>query len=148
MIIKTAGVPVTLRVNDIRRFDVAMRPTIDTLFAFVPELKLFVRSNDTSEATADSIANRLTRELTALLIATPTPLAPLIRHQNQDEIRDLLLIVVSHELDDVRTAGNIEIELGGHPSQGVRVLTVFIKPASITSRGFTLVWGRYGNVHR
>lgn len=137
-----------LRTSDIRRLDVAPRGRIDGLFAFARELKLFILSNDTSQATADSIANRLTLMLTELLISSPSPSAPLVQRENKDEIRDLLLPIVNHEIEDLLLLSRIEIEDNGPPTSSGHRLTVFVSKSTITSSGFTAIWGRYQSIHR
>ena len=106
--------------------------------------------NDTSsESTADSIANRLTIVLTELVTTDST----LSGDDARREIRELLFPYVQHELEDVRSFGEgghggTDYENENEPFSTDEPLTIFVRPQTLSSSGFTVNWGRHGNIHR
>jgi len=101
--------------------------------------------NDTiSESAADSIANRLTLTLTELV----TIGSDLSGDDARREITELLFPIVHHELEDLRSLVKPLDVTVNPPFDSDRPLTIFIRPQTLSSTGFTVTWGRHENIHR
>lgn len=119
----------------------------ESLYSIAREMKTLKSSNDATEASVNSMSERLSLAL-AVVLTAPSATSPL-RDVQQSQVKLVLQPVLRRQLSSIllKSSRPVLIQAGRLPSDD-RVLPIFAPSSDVTSTGFRIMWSAYQNVHR